>query len=113
MRGEQCKWTMWKDGRRVIATLAIALLLGAQLLALAHSHNVAGRPSLAPPAQTVAAQDICGLCILVLHAPLSPVSPPSIDQPHLALVPALAADTQTFASGSHSFFLTRAPPSPA
>lgn len=103
----------WRDSRKTIASTAIALLLAAQLVALAHSHNVAGRPSLAPPAQTVAAQDICGLCILILHAPLSPVSTPAINQPHLDAVPALVAETDTFASSPHSFFLTRAPPFPA
>jgi hypothetical protein len=97
--------------RKWVASAAALLIVAAQLLALAHSHNTPGSPRFEPQAQTVAADDICGLCLLVFHAPLSLASKPALDQPRVETVAAFSAETYTFASGSHSFFLTRAPPS--
>jgi len=98
-------------GRKLGMTLAALLIVVAQLLALAHSHPTPGSPRFEPQAQTVAADDICGLCLLVFHAPLSLASTPALDQPRVETVAAFSAESYTFASGSHSFFLTRAPPS--
>lgn len=96
-----------------VAALAAVLIVAAQSLALAHSHNTAGPPRFTPQAQTAAADDICGLCILAFHAPLSLASTPALERPRLEMVAAFSAETHTFALGSHSFFLTRAPPSQA
>jgi len=96
---------------KIGATLAAVLIVGAQLLALAHSHNTSGPPHFAPQTQAVAAEDICGLCVLVFHAPLSLASTPAFERPRLEAIAAFCAETHSFASGSHSFFLTRAPPS--
>ena len=100
-RGGRGKWGV---------TLAALVIVAAQLLALAHSHSSSGAPRFAPPTQTAAAVDICGLCMLVLHAPLSLGSTPALDRPRSAMAVASGAQTLSFASSSHSFFLTRAPP---
>jgi hypothetical protein len=94
-----------------VATVAALLIVAAQLLALAHSHPTPGAPRFEPQTQAVAADDICGLCVLEFHAPFGIASTPALDQPLLEIVAAFRAETCTFASGSHSFFLTRAPPS--
>ncbi len=101
-RGRRGKW---------VASAAALLIVAAQLLALAHYHNTPGSPRFDPQPQTVAADDICGLCLLVFHAPLSLASTPAVERPRVETVAAFSAETHTFAAGSHSFFLTRAPPS--
>lgn len=94
-------------------TMAALLIVAAQLLALAHSHPASGPPGFATDTQAVAADDICGLCVLVFHAPLSRASTPALGQPRFELVIAPGAENHSFASSSHSFFLTRAPPAVA
>jgi hypothetical protein len=100
---------MREQSRRLLATLACVLILGAQLLALAHSHVRPG-PQLAPQTETSTTQDLCGLCVLVFHAPLSFASAPTVAPPRLRPVQTTLAEVAIHASGSHSFFLTRAPP---
>jgi hypothetical protein len=97
--------------RKAGVALAALLIVTAQLLAFAHSHPLPGSPRFASQTQAIAADNICGLCLLVLHAPLSLAATSAIKRPSLEVVPAILAETTTFSSGSHSFFLTRAPPS--
>jgi hypothetical protein len=94
-----------------VATLAAILIVAAQTVALAHSDTSSGPLRFTPQTQTVAADAVCGLCILAFHAPVSLAATPEVERPRLEIVAAFYAETHVFDSGSHSFFLTRAPPS--
>jgi hypothetical protein len=96
-----------------VATLAAVLIVAAQSLALAHSHNSPDPSRFTPQTQTTAADAICGLCILAFHAPLNLAASPALERPRLETVASFFAETHSFAFGSHPFFLTRAPPSQA
>lgn len=98
---------------RWVATLAAVVIVGAQLLALAHSHSRSAAPQLTPCGQALVAADVCALCILAFHAPLSlaPTPAPARSVPAAPLT--TGAETPTLASGSHAFVLTRAPPTAA
>jgi hypothetical protein len=109
MNADSREWRMIGRGRKLGVTLAALVIVAAQLVALAHSHNRPGSPRFEP--QTVVAGDMCGLCLLVFHAPISLASTPALDQPRVETVAAFRGKTHTLALGSHSFFLTRAPPS--
>jgi hypothetical protein len=101
--GRRCRW--------VVASFAALLIVGAQLLALAHSHTRPG-PELNSPAQA-SVDSICGLCVLEFLAPLHLATTIAVERPRLVAMEPRPAAVQHFASGSHSFFLTRAPPSRA
>jgi hypothetical protein len=91
-----------------VALLAAILIAAAQLLALAHSHDHTLRFETQP--QAAASADLCGLCVLVFHAPLSLSSAPEPGQPQGEFNPAPPAGGFSYVAGSHPFFLTRAPP---
>ena len=96
---------------RWVASLAVLLILGAQLLALAHSHSRPG-PELSSQAQS-SVDSICGLCVLEFLAPLHLATTVAVEQPRFVVTEPRPAAVHRFAAGSHSFFLTRAPPSRA
>ena len=98
-------------GGKWVATLVAVLIVAAQTVALAHSDTTSGPLRFTPQTQTMAADAVCGLCILAFHAPVSLAATPEVERPRLEIVAAFSAETHSFALGSHSFFLTRAPPS--
>lgn len=100
-------------GRRFIATYAVALLLSAQLLALAHYHQSDSSRRFTPQTQVSADADRCGLCLLVLHTPLNPVASPVIDRPRFDTLPERIARAVQVGSDANPFVLTRAPPAVA
>jgi hypothetical protein len=99
-----------RNSRKVIAAAAFALLIAAQVLALSHDHRVDNSRRFVPQTQTAADADLCGLCLLVYHAPLNAAAPPALERPQAEIITAPLAEIRSFTFGSHPFWLTRAPP---
>ncbi|HVN91282.1 MAG TPA: hypothetical protein VMT61_15830 [Candidatus Binataceae bacterium] len=92
-----------------LAAIAILVLLASQFLAVAHFHRNYNDPNFTQnPAVAVA--DVCGLCDLALHAPVTPPTPLLIHHPVHQTLSVQLADSEFTPVGGHSFFLTRAPP---
>jgi hypothetical protein len=93
------------------ASLTVAIILAAQIVALAHSHNSTRR--FAPQTQSLGSADICELCVLAFHTPLNPAHKPLVERPHLEKLAAFPAESKAYISGPYSYCPTRAPPSVA
>jgi hypothetical protein len=91
-------------------TLAAFVVVTAQLLALAHSHSGPGPTSYDRLPQTAATDYICGLCILVFHAPLSLAEQPPPERPRVEELATRSLESSVFVLDSPSPFLTRGPP---
>jgi hypothetical protein len=100
-----------RGGAKSIALGAAALILAAQLLALAHFHqgNSPTRQFNAQ-AQVVADDGLCALCNLAFHAPFNSATTPSIARPHAELRLVDTASASLHVSNPFSSCQTRAPP---
>ncbi len=96
------------SGKGLVA-IAILFLLGSQFLAVAHFHRNYNDPSFTRN-QAVAVADVCGLCDLALHTPVTPAAPLVINHPLHQRLSVQLADGEFTPVGGHSYFLTRAPP---
>ncbi len=101
-----------RGGAKSIALLGAALILGAQLLALAHVHQSNPTRQFNAQNQLVADDGLCALCILAFHAPVNPAATPTIAHPYaeVRLADAVVADLHV--SEPVSSHQTRAPPVP-
>src|SRR5579863_4914204 len=113
MRGAESARVIRRDDRKIVAVIAASLLIAAQFLALAHYHRSDGSRGFAPQTQIANDADLCGLCALVFHAPLSPAAAPVINRPRGAIILAPATPGGIFGSRPLALSLTRAPPSAA
>jgi len=102
----------FRGGAKSIALLGGILILGAQLLALAHVHQGTPTQQINAQPQVVADDGLCALCLLAFHAPLNPAATPSIAYPYaeVRLVDTVVAGLRV--SGPFSSCQTRAPPAP-
>ncbi len=103
-----------RAGRRAtgkgFAAIAILFLIAAQFLAVAHFHRSYSDPSFNQH-KAVAAADVCGLCDLGLHAPMTPAAPLAINHPLHKGISVQLPGSRFTPPGGHIHFLTRAPPS--
>jgi hypothetical protein len=99
-----------RGGAKSIALLGATLILGAQLLALAHVHQ--GNPTRQFNTQTQVVSDdgLCALCILAFHAPVNPATTPTIAHPYAEVRLVDAAVAGLPVSIPFSSYRTRAPP---
>jgi hypothetical protein len=97
-------------GAKSIALFGAALILTAQILALAHFHQRNATRQFNAQNQVVADDGLCALCILAFHAPVNPAAAPAIARPYseIRLVEMAVARLQAYAS--YSSCQTRAPP---
>jgi hypothetical protein len=97
-------------GAKSIALVGTALIVAAQILALAHFHQ--GNPTRQFNAQTqvVADDGLCALCNLAFHAPLNPAAAPAIARPCAEVRLTDAPVAGHHVSNSFSPCQTRAPP---
>jgi hypothetical protein len=98
-----------RGGAKSIA-LAGAVLIVAQLLALAHNHQGNPTRQFNAPTQVVADDGLCALCNLAFHAPLNPAASPSIARPYAEPRLLDAAVANVHVSTPFSSCQTRAPP---
>ncbi|MGH7932335.1 MAG: hypothetical protein ACREQN_04110 [Candidatus Binataceae bacterium] len=90
--------------------LAAALLLCAQLAAVAHYHPSDHSEGINAQAQVVPDGGLCALCILAFHLPLNPAAQPALERPQIEMQPAEPAAPQTRIFRPLLASLTRAPP---
>jgi hypothetical protein len=97
-------------GAKSIALFGAALILTAQILALAHFHQRNATRQFNAQNQVVADDGLCALCILAFHAPVNPAATPTIARPHaeVRLVDLANARLNVFTASSSC--QTRAPP---
>ena len=107
-RRESGKSVRW--GAKSIALFGAALILTAQILALAHFHQRNATRQFSAQNQIVADDGLCALCILAFHAPVNPAAAPAIARPYaeIRLVEIALARLHIYAS--YSSCQTRAPP---
>jgi hypothetical protein len=107
-RRESGKLVRW--GAKSIALFGAALILTAQILALAHFHQRNPTRQFNAQNQVVADDGLCALCILAFHAPVNPAATPTIARPHaeVRLVDLANARLNVFTASSSC--QTRAPP---
>lgn len=93
-----------------IARVVGILILGAQLIALGHSHqgNLIRQFNAQP--QVVADDGLCALCLLAFHTPLNPAVTPAIARPYAEIRLVDASVTSLHVSIPFSSCRTRAPP---
>jgi len=93
-----------------IARVVGILILGAQLIALGHSHqgNLTRQFNAQP--QVVADDGLCALCLLAFHTPLNPAATPAIARPYAEIRLVDASVTSLYVSIPFSSCRTRAPP---
>lgn len=93
-----------------IARVVGILILGAQLIALGHSHqgNLTRQFNAHPQ---VVVDDLCALCLLAFHTPLNPAATPAVARPYAEIRLVDASITSLYVSIPFSSYRTRAPPS--
>jgi hypothetical protein len=93
-----------------ITRVVSILILGAQLIALGHSHqaNLTGQFNAQP--QVVADDGLCALCLLAFHTPLNPAVTPLIVRPYAEIRLVDPSVTSLHVSIPLSSCRTRAPP---
>jgi len=95
---------------KTVALIAAALVLGAQLLAIAHFHQADPTRRLNSRPAVVADDGLCALCILAFHMPLNPPTLPGIERPEASAPPLVLPPAHAPVSLPSSAFRTRAPP---
>jgi hypothetical protein len=95
---------------KTMALIAAALVLGAQLLAIAHFHQADPTRRLNSRPAVVADDGLCALCILAFHMPLNPPALPAVERPEASAPPLVLPPAHALSSHSRSVWLTRAPP---
>jgi hypothetical protein len=97
-------------GAKSIALLGAALILTAQILALAHFHQRNATRQFNAQNQVVADDGLCALCILAFHTPVNPAAAPAIARPYAEIRLVEIAFAQLHVCASSSSCRTRAPP---
>jgi hypothetical protein len=97
-------------GFKTATVLAAAVILGAQLLALAHYHQTNPISRITAQAGAAADNGLCGLCIVAFHLPLNPAASIAVQRPHLDGQKAATLTLRAFARRAHVLASTRAPP---
>jgi hypothetical protein len=99
-----------RRGAKSIALLGAAVILAAQLLALAHSHQANPIRQFNAQRQVVADDGLCALCTLAFHAPFNPATAPAIANLGTGIRLLLDVVAGLPASDPFSSCQTRAPP---
>ena len=92
---------------------AAAVILGAQLLALAHYHQTNPASQITAQAGVATDNGLCGLCIVAFHLPLNPAVSIAVERPRIDGLKAEALALRANIQRPHFLTPTRAPPASA